>query len=268
MGEGGREWLWFSCLLSSSGLDAVRAVLAGAQVKEVASSLGVSRQSVHGWLAGYLVKGVPGLADRSRRPRLSRHQAAGVVEVRVAEMRRQHPRWGAKGIRLELLKKPPEELVIPSTRTIKRIWVRQGLVMAAEAETAMESYERWERPNPMQLWQLDIVGVVVLLDTQTEGAAGGESGHRCRSPFPVLRDGVRGRVCDRAGGVSHWLRRCAGMGLKVHHHMGLCRLPTSATIGKRQQAVVKVVQQHSPYCGVGPCIAQRFGRYPVRHFTV
>ena len=36
-------------------LDAVRAVLAGASVTEVAASIGVSRQSVHGWLARYLV---------------------------------------------------------------------------------------------------------------------------------------------------------------------------------------------------------------------
>ena len=148
-------------------LDAVRAVLAGAQVTEVAASLGVSRQSVHGWLARYLVEGVPGLADRSHRPHGSPQQAAGVVEVRVAEMRRQHPRWGAKRIRMELLKKPPEDQVVPSTRTVNRILVRHGLVVQRRRKRPRESYLRWERPAAMQLWQIDIVGGVMLVDTIT-----------------------------------------------------------------------------------------------------
>ena len=46
-------------------LDAVRAVLSGASVTEVAAQVGVSRQSVHGWLGRYLSEGVGGLADRS-----------------------------------------------------------------------------------------------------------------------------------------------------------------------------------------------------------
>ena len=148
-------------------LDAVRAVLAGAQVKEVASSLGVSRQSVHGWLARYLVEGIPGLADRSHRPHASPQQAVGAVEVRVAEMRRQHPRWGAKRIRMELLKKPPVDWTIPATRTINRILVRQGLAIPRKRKRPRESYQRWERPSPMQLWQLDIVGGVMLVDPVT-----------------------------------------------------------------------------------------------------
>lgn len=148
-------------------LDAVRAVLAGAQVKEVAASLGVSRQSVHGWLARYLVEGVPGLADRSHRPHASPLQAGGAVEVRVAEMRRLHPRWGAKRIGLELLRRPPAEWVIPSTRTINRILVRQGLVVPRKRKRPREPYVRWERPAPMQLWQMDIVGGVMLVDPAT-----------------------------------------------------------------------------------------------------
>ena len=49
-------------------LDAVRAVLGGASVSEVAAAVGVSRVSVHAWLQRYLAEGVGGLADRSHRP--------------------------------------------------------------------------------------------------------------------------------------------------------------------------------------------------------
>ena len=145
-------------------LDAVRAVLAGASVTEVAAVVGVSRVSVHAWLSRYLAEGVAGLADRSHRPRSCPHQAGESVTVLVAELRRQHPRWGAKRIRLELLKNPPDGLTVPSTSTLNRILVRQGLVVQRKRKRPRESFTRWQRPGPMQLWQLDIVGGVMLVD--------------------------------------------------------------------------------------------------------
>ena len=114
-------------------LDAVRAVLSGAKVTEVAAALGVSRQSVHSWITRYLAEGLSGLADRSHRPGSCPHQVAAEVEVVVAEMRRQHPKWGAKRIRLELLRRPPGDLVVPSERTINRILARQGLISRGRA---------------------------------------------------------------------------------------------------------------------------------------
>jgi transposase len=105
-------------------LDAVRAVLAGASVVEVAAAFGVSRVSVHAWLRRYLAEGLAGLVDRSHRPRSCPHQVSDSVAVLVAEVRRQHPRWGAKRIWMELLRKPPEGVVIPSTATVNRILVR------------------------------------------------------------------------------------------------------------------------------------------------
>ena len=148
-------------------LDAVRAVLAGASVTEVAAGVGVSRVSVHAWLSRYLAEGVAGLADRSHRPRSCPHQAGDSVTVLVAELRRQHPRWGAKRIRLELLKNPPDGMTVPSTSTLNRILVRQGLVVQRKRKRPRESLTRCQRPGPMQLWQLDIVGGVMLVDPVT-----------------------------------------------------------------------------------------------------
>jgi transposase-like protein len=85
-------------------LDVVRAVLGGARVTEVAAAVGVSRQTLHAWVTRYLLDGVSGLADRSHRPASCPHETPESVRVRVAELRRQHPRWGAKRIRMELLK--------------------------------------------------------------------------------------------------------------------------------------------------------------------
>jgi transposase-like protein len=72
-------------------LDAVRLVLAGATVTEVAARVGVSRQTLNSWLSRYLVEGVAGLVDRSRRPNSCPRRCSGDVEVVVVEMRRKHP---------------------------------------------------------------------------------------------------------------------------------------------------------------------------------
>jgi transposase InsO family protein len=152
-------------------LDAVRAVLDGADVAGVAARAGVHRATVHRWVARYLAGQLAGLAGRSHRPRSSPGQAAEAVEVAVAEMRREHPRWGSRRIRLEMLRKPalraPAGLVVPSERTIDRILARQGLARARPRKRPRESYVRFERPGPMQLWQMDIVGGLRLVSPVT-----------------------------------------------------------------------------------------------------
>ena len=108
-------------------LDAVRAVLAGASVTEVAAATGESRSTLHRWIGRYLAGNVAGLADGSHRPVSCPHQAPAAVEVAVVEMRRKHPRWGSKRIRMQLLRAPVQGMVVPSERTINRILLRHGL---------------------------------------------------------------------------------------------------------------------------------------------
>ncbi len=66
----------------------------GLAVTEVAEKIGVSRQSLHGWLRRYAAGGVDALADRSHRPRSCPHQMNPDVQVRLVELRRAHPTWG------------------------------------------------------------------------------------------------------------------------------------------------------------------------------
>jgi len=82
---------------------AVLAVIGdGRTVKEVAAQWGVSRQTVHAWLARYEAGGLEGLVDLSRRPRSCPHQMPAVVEAVVLEMRRSRPYWGARRIAFEI----------------------------------------------------------------------------------------------------------------------------------------------------------------------
>ena len=72
--------------------EAVRAVLAdGETVMSVAARFGVSRKTVHQWLARYEAGGLGGLADRSHRPVSCPHQMPAEVEVVLAELRLAHP---------------------------------------------------------------------------------------------------------------------------------------------------------------------------------
>jgi transposase InsO family protein len=141
---------------------AVLAVLAGASVSETAAQVGVSRQTLHSWLRRYRESGLAGLADRSRRPASSPSQLSAEVEAVVCELRREHPRWGP--VRLvheaERLGVDP----VPSRMGVYRALVRHGLVTPRQRRKRREDYLRWERPAPMQLWQMDIVGGVFLAD--------------------------------------------------------------------------------------------------------
>src|SRR3954447_6011197 len=143
------------------------AVLDGAAVTEVAAEAGVSRQSVHAWVARYRVGGLVGLADRSHATVSCPHQASVEVEAIVCELRRRHPSWGAQRILHELLRGPVALEALPSRATIHRILVRHGLVVERPRRKKRSEYVRWQRPAAMQLWQLDIVFGPRLVDTST-----------------------------------------------------------------------------------------------------
>src|SRR6185503_15672423 len=70
---------------------AVLAVISdGLSISQVASKVGVSRQTLHAWLARYEAEGLEGLADRSHRPVSCPHQMPAAVEAAVLEVRRVH----------------------------------------------------------------------------------------------------------------------------------------------------------------------------------
>jgi leucine-zipper of insertion element IS481 len=83
-----------------------RAVLAvledGLTVTEVATKIGVSRQSVHGWLRRYAEGGLDASADRSHRPVSCPHQMDPAVQVRLVELRQSHPTWARTGCCIDL----------------------------------------------------------------------------------------------------------------------------------------------------------------------
>ncbi|WP_330468558.1 IS481 family transposase [Micromonospora zamorensis] len=172
---------------------AVLAVKAGDRMGEVAAQLGVTRQSVHAWLRRYEEAGLAGLQDRSHRPDSCPHQASPEVEAAVCELRREHPRWGARRIAFELGRNGCPGPV-PSRMTVYRILARHGLHVAVKRRRGRGDYVRWERARPMELWQMDIVGGILLADGTEAKVVTGVDDH---SRFAVIAKVVR-RATGRA----------------------------------------------------------------------
>ena len=132
----------------------------GATVTEVARRLGVSRQTVHSWLRRYGNGGLAALVDRSSRPDRCPHQTPAELEVAIVTMRRAHPAWGPRRIRIELDRAGLDPL--PARSTVYRILVRNHLVDPQRRRRRREDYRRWERSRSMELWQMDVMGRVRL----------------------------------------------------------------------------------------------------------
>lgn len=85
---------------------AVLAVISdGLSVSLVAEKVGVSRQTLHAWLAHYEAEGLEGLRDRSHRPVSCPHQMPAAVEAALLELRRSRPYWGPRRLVFELAKR-------------------------------------------------------------------------------------------------------------------------------------------------------------------
>jgi transposase InsO family protein len=58
---------------------------------------------------------------------------------------------------------------VPSRSTVYRVLVRHRLAGAIPRKRRRQDYRRWERSGPMQLWQLDVMGSVLIKDSSTPG---------------------------------------------------------------------------------------------------
>lgn len=143
--------------------EAVLAVVQdGWKVTEVADRLGVSRQSIHNWIARYQAGGLAALADRSHKPRSCPHQIAPEIEAAICEIRRLHPGWGPRRIEYHLARNGFDP--VPSQASIHRCLKRHNLIELRRRRKRRSDFKRWERDRPMQLWQMDVMGGVLLED--------------------------------------------------------------------------------------------------------
>jgi transposase len=175
---------------------AVLAVIGdGLSISQVASKCGVSRQTLHSWLARYEEAGLEGLIDRSHRPASCPHQMPAEVEAALLELRRSRPYWGPKRLVFELAKRKVSP--VPSESAAYRALVRAQMIDPHLRDRRSRKWKRWERAAPMELWQMDVVGGFPLADGTSAKALTGVDDHSrmCVSARLMTRERTRA-VCD------------------------------------------------------------------------
>jgi transposase InsO family protein len=204
--ERGRRWaVLVELSVMEQRYQAVLAVVQdGWRVVEVARRLGVSRQSVHSWIARYEHGGLAALADRSHRPRSCPHQIPPELEARICELRRQHPGWGPRRIEHQLGRAGVDQ--VPSRSSIYRCLRRHGLIELRRRRKRREEFRRFERDRPMQLWQMDVMGGVALEDGAEAKVVTGVDDHsRFCVAASLVRRATSKAVCQvLAGALARW----------------------------------------------------------------
>jgi transposase InsO family protein len=122
---------------------------------EVCGEFGISRPTGYTWLKRYAAGGSSQVADRSRRPLHSPKRTSAETEQAIVELRRRWPDWGAPKLHTMLLREHPEKGPI-TVRTVHRILERHGLIHVQDRHPA--AVQRFERPEPNELWQMDFKG--------------------------------------------------------------------------------------------------------------
>ena len=127
----------------------------GANISELARRFGVSRPTAYKWLGRYVEEVASSLADHSRRPHCSPARTNEAVEEAILAVREDHPAWGARLIRGNLLKDGWSNL--PAASTVHSILVRNGKV-DCEAAKLHGPHCRFEHEAPNEMWQMDFKG--------------------------------------------------------------------------------------------------------------
>jgi transposase InsO family protein len=190
----------------------------GLTVARAVREFGVSRKTGFKWLGRHRRDPGASLADRSRRPRKSPGRTDEAVEREVVALRDEYG-WGPRKVHAVLTQRGSPGL--PSVRTVASILTRHGRVVRPENPAPVADWQRFERPAPNDLWQLDHKGPVevgrvpvhplTVIDDHSRWclALSACPDRSTRRAFDVLW-GVMGEVgmplavlCDNAFGNTH-----------------------------------------------------------------
>lgn len=150
----------------------------GANRRELCARFGISADIGYKWLARWAA-GDEVLADRSRRPHSSPARSEAAVEALVLAVRDAHPAWGARKI-VSCLEREGHQS--PAVSTVHAILRRHGRVGPPVGHPG-QPYQRFEKPEPNLLWQMDFKGHVPL-----------STGRACH-PLTMIDDHSRYAVC-------------------------------------------------------------------------
>ena len=149
----------------------------GVNRRELCRRFGISPDVGYKWLGRFAFDGE--LADRSRRPHTSPQRTEGPIEAQILAIRDANPAWGARKIWkcLERTGMKP-----PAISTVHEVLRRHGRIVVPPGGP-VRAYQRFEKPAPNLLWQMDFKGWFQLAN-----------GARCY-PLTVVDDHSRYAIC-------------------------------------------------------------------------
>ncbi len=131
-----------------------------ASIAELSRQYGISRKTAYKWLRRFKKHGIAGLLDESKKPKRSPTQTAEAMHVEIVRLRQEHPTWGAKKLRVLLLRNFGEQA--PCAKTIERVLAKNGLVRRRKwrprAIARPTEAPKVEVMAPNDLWTVDFKG--------------------------------------------------------------------------------------------------------------
>ena len=138
----------------------LRVVRGGERFGDVCREYGISRKTGYKWKERFLLEGLSGLGDESRRPKSSPSELSEAMVCEIIRLKLSHPGWGPRKLRAILSRTlPPDQL--PSESSFKRVLDKADLVQRRRRRAPAEQGRltmpvKAERPN--QVWTIDFKG--------------------------------------------------------------------------------------------------------------
>ena len=149
---------------------------AGVNFRQLCRRFRISAKTGYKWLKRFRLGGLAALGDRSRRPQKSPQTCGPAVAQKVMALRQEHPTWGGRKLRRRL--RDLHEPVVPAASTCTAI-LRRAQLLAPGAGVGHTAWQRFERAQPNELWQMDFKGHFAT-----------QAGSRCH-PLTTLDDHSR-----------------------------------------------------------------------------
>lgn len=131
----------------------------GSHFSDLCRDFGVSRKTGYKWVRRYETHGAGALEDQSRAPHVHPNAIPEHMVQAVVAIRRQHPRWGPRKLRVVLGRRRPRSM-LPAASTIGDILKRHDLVRPRRRNRRSSPYgerlRQYDAPNAV--WCADFKG--------------------------------------------------------------------------------------------------------------
>lgn len=178
----------------------VRRRQAGARLCDIAQTLAIPYRSVRGLWKRFRERGEAGLAPDYARCAHEGPRFAPAIQEAALAMKREHPRWGAEMIRLQMAQQFSND-TLPKRRTLQ-VWFRRAGLQKPRSRKPPAPKERGRTAH--EVWQLDAKEAIRIGDgsrsvafSLMDEATGAALGVALFPPEP-LRPDPRGRGADLA----------------------------------------------------------------------